>query len=215
LAAAQASAERRQLVLASASPRRLELLRQAGLAPDLVVAAGLEEGAAKSELPGALARRLAEAKAEAVAKRHAEAFVLGADTVVAVGRRALPKPSDEAEAKRCLELLSGRRHRVLTAIAVVTPEGARRSRLVSTAVAFKRLDKAEIAWYLATEEWRGKAGGYAVQGRASRFVRWLAGSYSNVVGLPIFETVQLLGGLGFAVRRPSGPASEESPPDDR
>ncbi len=202
-------------MLASASPRRLELLRQAGLVPDLVVAAELEEGARRGELPGALARRLAEAKAEAIAKRQAEAFVLGADTVVAVGRRILPKPTDEAEAKRCLELLSGRRHRVLTAIAVVTPEGAQRSRLVSTAVAFKRLDKAEIAWYLGTEEWRGKAGGYAIQGRASRFVSWLAGSYSNVVGLPVFETVRLLDGLGYSVRCPCGSSRERSPPDDR
>lgn len=192
----------RPLVLASASARRLELLCRAGLVPDRVVAARLEEGAAEGELAGALARRLAESKAEAVSKSHRRAFVLGADTVVAVGRRILAKPTDEAEARRCLELLSGRRHRVLTAIAVVTPEGGRGARLVTTAVAFKRLDEAEIAWYLGTEEWRGKAGGYAIQGRASRFVSWLAGSYSNVVGLPVFETVRLLDGLGYRVLGP-------------
>jgi septum formation protein len=204
LAAVRASVGMRRLVLASASPRREALLRQAGIPPDQVVAAEIDERAAKAELPADLVRRLAERKAEAVFAGHGDAFVLAADTVVAVGRRILGKPADDAAARDCLQSLSGRRHRVLTAVAVSAPDRRRARRLVVSTVAFKRLDQAEMDWYLATEEWRGKAGGYAIQGRASRFVRWLSGSYSNVVGLPIYETVALLDGLGYPVRRQVG-----------
>lgn len=186
-----------RLVLASASPRRLALLRQIGVEPDLVVPAEIDESPARDEQPRALAARLAEAKAEAVAALHPDAYVLGADTVVACGRRSLPKPEDRDEAAKCLALLSGRRHKVLGGLTIVAPDGRRARRLVVTAVAFKRLTEAETAAYLAGEEWRGKAGGYAIQGRAAAFVRFLSGSYSNVVGLPLFETASALGGLGY------------------
>jgi septum formation protein len=185
------------LVLASASPRRLDLLRQVALDPDLVDPAELDESALKDELPAQHASRLAAAKARAVAARHLGAFVLGADTVVACGRRILPKADDAATARRCLALLSGRRHRVHGGVALVTPSGKLASRHVQTIVAFKRLTEAEIAAYLDCGEWRGKAGGYAIQGRAALFVRQIGGSYSNVVGLPLFETASLLAGQGF------------------
>jgi septum formation protein len=185
------------LILASASPRRLDLLRQVALDPDLVDPAELDETALKDELPAQHASRLAAAKARAVAARHPGAFVLGADTVVACGRRILPKADDAATARRCLALLSGRRHRVHGGIALVTPSGRLASRHVQTIVAFKRLSEAEIAAYLDCGEWRGKAGGYAIQGRAALFVRQIGGSYSNVVGLPLFETASLLAGQGF------------------
>jgi septum formation protein len=187
-----------RLVLASASPRRLELLAQIALAPDLIDPADIDETPRPSESPPHLALRLARAKAELVASRHRGAFVLGADTVVACGRRILPKPADEAEARACLVLLSGRRHRVQGAIALVTPEGRLVTRAVESAVTFKRLSETEIAFYIQSGEWRGKAGGYAIQGRAARFVRMVGGSYSNVVGLPLFETAQLLAGNGYA-----------------
>jgi septum formation protein len=193
-----APARATRLVLASGSPRRLDLLRQAGLEPDLVDPAEIDERPLKRELPAALAGRLARLKAEAVAARHPDAYVLGADTVVACGRRILPKTETEAEARACLALLSGRRHRVLTALAVKAPgAGPLRRRLVTSQVAFKRLESDEIADYLASGEWRGKAGGYAIQGRAAQFVRWLSGSWSAVVGLPLHETAQLLRGLGY------------------
>jgi septum formation protein len=185
------------LVLASSSPRRLDLLRQVAIDPDLVDPAELDEIALKGELPAQHASRLAAAKARAVAARHPGAFVLGADTVVACGRRILPKADDAATARRCLALLSGRRHRVHGAIALVTPSGRLASRHVQTVVAFKRLSEVEIAAYLDCGEWRGKAGGYAIQGRAALFVRQIGGSYSNVVGLPLFETASLLAGQGF------------------
>ena len=184
-------------VLASSSPRRLDLLRQVGLDPDLIDPAELDEAAFKGELPAQHATRLAAAKARAVAARHPGAFVLGADTVVACGRRILPKADDAAAARRCLALLSGRRHRVYGGIALMTPSGKLASRHVQTVVAFKRLSEAEIAAYLECGEWRGKAGGYAIQGRAALFVRQIGGSYSNVVGLPLFETASLLAGQGF------------------
>ena len=190
-----------RLVLASASPRRLALLRQVALAPDLVDAAALDETPLKDELPAQHALRLAAAKARAVALRHPGAFVLGADTVVACGRRILPKAEDAATARRCLALLSGRRHRVHGGVALVTPAGKLATRHVQTIVAFKRLTEAEIAAYLAAGEWQGKAGGYAIQGLAALFVRQIGGSYSNVVGLPLFETAALLAGQGFARRR--------------
>ena len=189
-----------RLVLASASPRRLALLRQIGIEPDLVAPAEIDETPARNEQPRALAARLAEAKAEAVAALHPDDHVLGADTVVACGRRSLPKPDDLEEARKCLTLLSGRRHKVLGGLTIVAPDGRRARRLVVTAVAFKRLTEAETAAYLESGEWRGKAGGYAIQGRAAAFVRFLSGSYSNVVGLPLFETGSALGGLGYPLR---------------
>jgi septum formation protein len=187
-----------RLVLASASPRRLALLRQVALAPDLVDAAALDETPLKNELPAQHALRLAAAKARAIALRHPGAFVLGADTVVACGRRILPKAEDAATARRCLALLSGRRHRVHGGVALVTPAGKLATRHVQTIVAFKRLTEAEIAAYLAAGEWQGKAGGYAIQGLAALFVRQIGGSYSNVVGLPLFETASLLAGQCFS-----------------
>lgn len=182
------------LVLASASPRRLDLLRQIDYAPDLVDPAEVPEVPAPDETPARHAERLAIDKARAVAARQAGAWVLGADTVVACGRRILPKAEDEAIARRCLRLLSGRRHRVHGGVALVAPDGRLATRQVQSMVAFKRLTDAEIDWYLASGDWQGKAGGYAVQGLAARFVREIGGSYSNIVGLPLFETAQLLAG---------------------
>jgi len=186
------------LVLASASPRRLELLRQIGLEPDAVDASDLDESPLKDETPRRLALRLAAAKARHVAARRPGAFVLAADTVVALGRRVLPKAETDAEVRACLDLLSGRAHRVLTALSVVAPGGVARARLVESKVVFKRLTRAEIDTYVASGEGRGKAGGYGVQGRAGAFVITLQGSYSGVVGLPLYETANLLGGLGYA-----------------
>ena len=184
-------------VLASASPRRLELLRQVGLAPDSIDPPDIDETPRRGELPPAYVMRLAEEKARTVMPRHPGAFILGADTVVACGRRILPKTEDEASARSCLELLSGRRHRVHGAITLVIPDGGLTSRRVDSLVAFKRLSEIEIRAYLRSGEWRGKAGGYAIQGRAAALIRWVSGSYSNVVGLPLFETVQLLAGRGY------------------
>jgi nucleoside triphosphate pyrophosphatase len=190
-----------RLVLASASPRRLALLAQVALTPDGVDAADLDETPLKGEWPAPYALRMAAAKVQAVAARHAGAFVLGADTVVACGRRILPKPATAAAARACLELLSGRRHRVHGAIALMTPAGRLATRRVESAVTFKRLGRDEIEAYIEAGEWRGKAGGYAIQGLAARFVRYLGGSYSNVVGLPLYETVTLLAGQGYAPAR--------------
>ena len=186
-----------RFVLASASPRRLSLLEQIGIVPDAVIAADVDERPLPRELPRAMAVRLAETKARAVAERERGAFVLGADTVVACGRRILPKAHDEAEARACLKMLSGRRHRVYGGVAMIAPDGRAARRLVTTAVAFKRLSEAEIDGYIASGEWRDKAGAYAIQGRAAVFVRKLIGSYSNVVGLPLYETAALSKGLGF------------------
>ncbi len=185
------------LVLASASPRRLDLLRQVGLAPDRIDPAAIDEATLRDELPPGHCVRLAEAKARAVMPRHPGAFILAADTVVACGRRILPKAEDEATAQICLAMLSGRRHRVYGGVVVIDPEGGSAVRRVLTQVTFKRLSAAEIAAYIATGEWSGKAGGYAIQGRAAGLIRWISGSYSNVVGLPLFETVQLLAGRGY------------------
>ena len=186
-----------RLVLASASPRRLALLCQAGVAPDAVVPADLDEAPRPRERPADYARRMARDKAAAVAPQHGDAFVLAADTVVALGRRILPKAEDQAAARDCLRRLSGRRHRVLGAVVVVAPGGRRAERLVATTVTFKRLTATEIATYLASGEWQGKAGGYAIQGRAAAFIPRVNGSYPNVVGLPLVETVALLRGLGY------------------
>lgn len=184
---------RARLVLASASPRRLALLAQIGITPDEVVAADIDETPLKGETPRLLALRLARAKAEAV---HTQgATILAADTVVAVGRRILPKAETEAEARACLSLLSGRSHRVYTGVAVKSPQGDVRTRLVETRVAFKPLSKAEIERYIASDEWRGKAGGYAAQGLAGRLITSIIGSYSSVIGLPLYETANLLEGV--------------------
>jgi septum formation protein len=187
----------RQLVLASASPRRLDLLRQIGIEPVAVDPAEIDETPRGRELPAAHARRLADAKAAIVKARHPDRFVLAADTVVACGRRILPKATDPQTARECLDLLSGRRHRVLGAVTVIGPDGRRAQRLVTTAVTFKRLSADEIEAYLAGGEWEGKAGGYAIQGGAAAFVPQIVGSYSNVVGLSLYDTAALLRGLGF------------------
>ncbi|KPG02226.1 septum formation inhibitor Maf [Rhodopseudomonas sp. AAP120] len=197
---------RPKLVLASASPRRLALLNQAGIEPDALRPADVDETPTKGELPRACATRLARAKAEAALKSVQldddlrGAFVLTADTVVAVGRRILPKAELVDEASQCLRLLSGRNHRVYSAICLVTPKGGFRQRLVETKVRFKRLNEEDIDGYVASGEWRGKAGGYAVQGIAGSFVVKIVGSYTNIVGLPLYETVNLLGGEGFPIR---------------
>ena len=192
-----ASGARPRLVLASASPRRAALLRQIGLSPDDVDPAAIDETSRKSELPRNYAMRIAEAKLDAVAMRHPGTIVLAADTVVAKGRRILPKAEDMATARDCLDRLSGGRHRVYGAVAIYGADGRRLRRVVMTVVAFKRLSQGEIDAYLACGEWHGKAGGYAIQGRASAFIRQVNGSYSNVVGLPLFETAQLLAALGL------------------
>lgn len=189
-----------RLVLASASPRRLSLLRQIGLEPDEIRAAEIDETPLKQELPRDLARRLARQKAIAAGEGRSSSFLLAADTVVAVGRRILPKAETEEEARRCLALLSGRAHRVYTGLALLHA-GRVRERLVETRVKFKRLSDGEVASYLASGEWSGKAGGYAIQGRAGAFVLGIVGSYSAVVGLPLYETACLLDGEGYPVRR--------------
>jgi len=191
-----------RLVLASASPRRLDLLRQIGLVPDAVDPADIDESPLPRELPPQHAARLALAKARAVAERHPGAYVLAADTVVACGRRILPKAETESQARACLALLSGRRHRVLGGVVLIVPDSANESikpveRLVRTDVAFKPLSHEETESYVASGEWHGKAGGYAIQGRAAAYVRWIGGSYSNVVGLPLFEVAGMLRGAGF------------------
>ncbi len=193
------------LVLASASPRRLELLRQVGLMPDCIDPAGIDETPRRGELPPAHAMRLAEEKAQAVSRRHPGAYVLAADTVVACGRRILPKPEDEGErAVLPRTACRGVATAFMALSVVVSPDGRLVTRRVDSQVSFKRLSEAEIGAYLRTGEWQGKAGGYAIQGRAAALIRWISGSYSNVVGLPLFETTQLLAGHGY---RPSWLAS--------
>jgi septum formation protein len=196
---------RPKLVLASGSPRRLALLNQAGIEPDSLQPADVDEMPRKGEVPRALATRLSRTKAKVAldAINRAEelrgAFILSADTVVAVGRRILPKAELLDEAAQCLRLLSGRNHRVFTSVCVVTPKETYRQRLVETRVRFKRLSDQDIEAYLASGEWRGKAGGYAAQGIAGTFIIKLVGSYSNVVGLPLYETMTLLSGEGYPV----------------
>jgi septum formation protein len=185
-----------RLVLASASPRRLELLERIGVVPDAVLATHVDETPGKTELPTDYARRMAAKKAAAAAAGP-EALVLAADTVVAVGRRILPKAESEAQARLCLKLLSGRRHRVHSAVTLVSPDGSARHRLSTTLVVFKRLSGEELAAYLASGEWRGKAGGYAIQGSAEALVRTLQGSHSGVMGLPLYETRMLLRSAGW------------------
>lgn len=191
------SGSAQRLVLASASPRRRDLLAQIGIVPEAVDPADLDETPWPREMPGPHAARLAHEKAQAVASRHPGAWVLAADTVVACGRRILPKPEEEREARLCLRRLSGRAHRVYGGVTILGPDGEVRQRLVKTAVRFKRLEESEIDDYIQSGEWQGKAGGYAIQGRAAAFVRSINGSYSNVVGLPLFEVAQMLKGFGW------------------
>jgi septum formation protein len=186
-----------QLILASESPRRAALLAQAGIVPDRIVPAAIDEAVLKGEQPRAHALRLATQKARAVAARQAGAFVLAADTVVACGRRILPKAQDPAAVAKCLALLSGRRHQVITAVALVAPDGKLRTRAAVTRVSFLRLSRERIAAYADCREGEGKAGGYAIQGRAEAFVKEISGSYSNVVGLPLALTASLLEGAGL------------------
>lgn len=190
-------ASRPRLVLASASPRRLELLRQIGVTPDAVDPAELDESPHDDETPRRHALRLAVEKAALVGARHPDAVVLAADTVVAAGRRILPKAETVKEVRDCLTLLSGRAHRVWTGVAVRAPDGRAMSRLVETRVTFKRLSNPEIDAYLESGEGQGKAGGYGVQGLAGAFVIQLQGSYPAVVGLPLYETLNLLAGAGW------------------
>jgi septum formation protein len=187
----------RRLILASASPRRLDLLARIGVIPDEVVPADIDESVPKGELPRDHALRLASEKAEAVAQRYPEDLVLAADTVVAVGRRILPKVEDEATLRACMKLLSGRRHRVLTGVALAAPNQPLRTRIVETMIAMKRLSAEEIDYYASHGEWRGKAGGYALQGYGEVYVRYISGSYSNAVGLPLAQTRNLLKGAGY------------------
>ena len=195
-----------RLILASASPRRRALLAQVGVVPDALRPVAIDETPARGELPRLYARRMAEEKAQAAAPAAGE-LVLAADTVVAVGRRILGKPADEGEAERFLRLLSGRRHRVITAVCLATPE-RRWLRRVETRVKVKRLSERETGAYLASREWEGKAGGYAIQGLAGAFIPMIIGSYTNVVGLPLTETVGLLEGAGYRV--PLVPLGEAS-----
>jgi len=198
-------ANRPDLILASASPRRLALLNQIGVEPEHLLPADVDETPEKGELPRKLAARLAQTKAIAAQRKAQQAgfaenaLVLGADTVVSVGRRILPKAETMEEATACLRLLSGRAHRVYTGICLLTPGGQARRRLVETRIRFKRLSSKEMESYLASAEWRGKAGGYAIQGIAGSFVIKLSGSYHAVMGLPLYETVSLLTGEGYPV----------------
>lgn len=197
--------ERPKLVLASGSPRRLALLQQAGIEPDFLRPAGIDEAPKRGERAKTLVKRLARTKAELAYERAredektADALILAADTVVTVGRRLLPKPETVEEAAGCLRLLSGRTHRVFTSVCLMTPNGDTRQRIVDTRVRFKRLGREEMESYIASDEWRGKAGGYAIQGLAGTFVVKLNGSYSAVVGLPLYETLSLLAGEGYPV----------------
>jgi len=190
-------AARPPLVLASGSPRRVDLLARIGITPDRILPSEIDETPKRDELPRLLAARLSRAKAAAVAPLAPDAVVLAADTVVGVGRRILPKAETEAEARQCLALLSGRRHRVHTGVALALPDGRVLTRLVESAVTFQRLTQQQVDAYVASGEWQGKAGGYALHQSAEAFVRFLSGSHSNVVGLPLYETAQLLRGIGW------------------
>ncbi len=188
-----------RLVLASASPRRLDLLARIGVTPDAVAPADIDESPRKGELPPLYACRMAAEKAAAVARREPDSLVLAADTVVAAGRRILGKAENEAEARATLSLLSGRRHRVLSAVTLIDAAGKARHRLSTSIVGFKRLSEDELSAYLASGEWEGKAGAYAIQGRAEALIRWMSGSHSGVVGLPLFETRALLVAASYPI----------------
>lgn len=184
-----------RLILASASPRRVDLLKQVGIIPDAIMPADIDETPLKNELPRDLALRLAIGKASAI--KEPGAFILAADAVVAVGRRILPKAETEQEAYECLNLMSGRRHVVYNGIAVIAPDGTLRSRTCSTTVKFARLTAGDIESYVQSGEWQGKAGGYGIQGRAAQYISWISGSYSTVVGLSLYDTIQILKGSGY------------------
>jgi septum formation protein len=186
-----------RLVLASASPRRLELLARIGVTPDAIVPADVDETPGPRELPAAYACRMAAEKAAAARASEPEALVLAGDTVVAAGRRILPKTEDETAVRAAILLLSGRRHRVHSAVTVIAPDGIARHRLSTSLVAFKPLSEAEVQAYVDSGEWRGKAGGYAIQGRAEALIRFLSGSHSGVMGLPLYETRALLRAAGY------------------
>ena len=186
-----------KLILASASPRRLDLLSQIGITPDHVIPADIDESLRKNELPRAFALRLAQEKARKIASEHKGAVVLAADTVVAAGQRVLDKPVDAADAERILKILSGRRHKVFGGICAIGTDGRARTKLVETIVSFRRLSDADIAEYISGGEWDGKAGAYAIQGLASTYVKFLSGSYSNVIGLSLYDTVNLLNASGY------------------
>lgn len=190
------------LVLASASPRRLQLLEQIGITPDLVAPADIDEAFIKGEKPLAHVKRLALEKAKASAKDYKGKVILAADTIVTMGTRILGKPADKPEAEKFLKALSGKRHRVITSVVVINADGKSGQKTVATKVSFKRLSADEIKSYLASLEWQGKAGGYAIQGKAGAFIKSLNGSYSNVVGLPLYETWCLLNGLGYKGAKP-------------
>ncbi len=186
-----------RLILASASPRRVQLLGQIGITPTDIIPADIDETPLKNELPRDHALRLACEKAQKIAASNTNAIILAADTVVACGRRILPKTETREEAQQCLELLSGRRHHVYGGIALITPEGKTLSRICNTSVQFKKLSSTEIKIYLESGEWKGVAGGYAIQGLASAYIKSISGSYSNVVGLSLYDTMNLLDGIGF------------------
>lgn len=186
-----------KLILASASPRRLDLLKQIGIVPDKIVPSDIDESLLKNESPRLYVKRLAEQKALEVYKKYSDFYVIGADTIVILGGRILPKALNNDDVKIFLKKLSGKNHQVLTAVTVVSPSGKKSSRLVLSRVGFKKLEKAEIENYVSSGEGVGKAGGYAIQGLAGVFVKKINGSYSSIVGLPLYETRNLLKGLGF------------------
>lgn len=186
-----------RLVLGSASPRRLDLLKQIGIAPDQIMPADIDETPKKGETPPDYARRIASEKAAKIRTQIQDAVILSADTVVGVGRRILPKAETEQQARDCLALMSGRRHKVLTAVCVIDANGKIHQDLVISVVQFKRLSSADIDFYISTGEWKGKAGGYAIQGQAARLISFMSGSYSSIVGLPLFETAKLLKASGL------------------
>lgn len=186
-----------KLILASSSPRRLELLSSIGITPDLVLPADIDETPLKSELPRDLAVRLAKGKAAKIYETHKDAFILGADTVVACGRRVLDKANTAEEARANLTVLSGRRHRVLGGICIIAPGGKTKSMLCETIVSFRRLSERDINDYIDSRDWEGKAGGYAIQGIAATFTKFLSGSYSNVIGLSLYDTMRMLNSLGY------------------
>lgn len=190
-----------KLILASSSPRRVELLKQIGITPDDIRPADIDESPLKGEHPKDLALRLAIEKAKAIAATHKDAYILAADTTVACGRRLLDKAEDEPYARKCLTMLSGRRHHVYGGIALIAPDGTLRTRLIDTAVKMKRLSAAEIDAYIQSGEWNGKAGGYAIQGLAATYIQFISGSHSNVVGLSLYDTARLLEGAGY--KKPS------------
>ena len=186
-----------RLVLASGSPRRRDLLLQIGIIPDEIVSSDIDETAHENELPKALCTRLGLEKAKHIAPEYPKSYILAADTVVAVGRRLLPKPASKTEAKGFLELMSGRSHRVYTGVTLISPDSRVFSKTVETRIKMKRLTDSEIDSYIDSNEWQGKAGAYGIQGQAEAFIRYLAGSYSNVVGLPLYETRNMLFGAGY------------------